>query len=96
MAYLPLEPANRLVHKEDLDRFELRFNARMEGLEARMDAFESRMDRVEGRMDRFDSRMGSFEEALQAMNGRIDRLFQTLVVGLIGVIGTLAAAFLAG
>lgn len=46
MAYLPAEPAYRLVHKEDLERFELRFNARMEGLEARMDRFETRMDRL--------------------------------------------------
>lgn len=46
------------------------------------------MDRLVERMDRFEMRMDRFEGALRDVNQRLDRLFLTMLTGLLAIIAT--------
>ena len=93
MSYLPTEPIQALATKRDLDAAEGRLTLRMNGFEPRMDGFEQRMDRFEQRMDRFDDRLAGIDRRLDVVNERLDRLFLTMLAGMVGMIGTAGAAF---
>jgi hypothetical protein len=107
MSYLPTEPIQALATKRDLDAAEKRltvridgfeermhgFGQRMDGFGQRMDGFEQRMDRFDQRMDRFDDRLAGIDRRLDVVNERLDRLFLTMLAGMVGMIGTAAAAF---
>jgi hypothetical protein len=100
MSYLPTEPIQALATKRDLDAAEERLTVRIDGFEERMhgfgqrmDGFEQRMDRFDQRMDRFDDRLAGIDRRLDVVNERLDRLFLTMLAGMVGMIGTAAAAF---
>lgn len=100
MSYLPTEPIQALVTKRDLDATEARLTVRIDGLVQRMhgfgrrmDGFEQRMDGFEQRMDRFDDRLAGIDRRLDVVNERLDRLFLTMLAGMVGMVGTAAAAF---
>ncbi|MBN8868498.1 MAG: hypothetical protein J0H66_01290 [Solirubrobacterales bacterium] len=76
---------HRLIRQEIREGFD-RVDARFERVDARFDQMDSRFERIDARFERVDDR---FSDLQISLSGQIARLQQTIIAGLVVIIGAM-------
>ncbi len=82
MAYLPTFEPTDVATKADVE------NLRQE-MDRRFDEMDRRFEQVDQRFAQIDQRFEQVDQRFADVNGRLDRLFQTLVAGLFVIIAAM-------